>query len=121
MRHLIVAMLSLLWISMAWADAAPAPDDDDTSDECSAAADGCEACESHDDTPTLCEESYSGTEFELDCVNSAEDGSRVEVWCDESGSGGGGCVHTGNSSSPWTSLVLTVSGIAVGIFFLRRR
>lgn len=122
MRTLLLMMVALLWTSNAGADAAPGPDDDADS-ECTVetAGDDCEECESSDDTPTLCEEQYSGTDYEYACDLEVTEGV-VEIWCDEgASSGGGGCAYTASTASPLAALAVSVGGIVLGLFLLRRR
>jgi len=121
MRTPLVLFAVLLWTSTASADAAPGPDDDSDS-ECSVETAGvdCEACESSEDTPTLCEEQYSGTDHEYVCDLDVTEGI-VEVWCDEGGSEGGGCAYASGSASPLAALTLSVAGIFLGALLLRRK
>jgi len=121
MRTLLLLTTVLLWTTNARADAAPGPDDD-VADDCSveSAGESCEECETSEDTPTLCEEQYSGTDYEYVCDLDVTEGI-VEVWCDEAASGGGGCAHVTATTSPVAAIALSVGGIVVGLLLLRRR
>lgn len=122
MRSLFLMLIVLLWTSNAHADAAPGPDDDaDTECSLESAGEDCEECETSEDTPSLCDEQYSGTDYEYVCDLDVTEGV-VEIWCDEGASdGGGGCAYTATTASPLAAMVLSVGGIVIGLLLLRRR